>query len=376
MQRPQVVLVNPLDPMRYDLDRDAVAHVLKTDYGLYVASYSNFVDFEKDLKNQKVALDKLMFMAVQEHDWSSFGKNSVTLQNGLMKSYNEPIILITPSDDEDNPRVNSTVLEYGQARLLRVESLADIVDILSRESQILQQKSTIRSLAEEMHWFQFAYDKNYTGLDDNTLGVQDFNGKIVAEFIRCHLLPGLLVKQEYDDVLPRKMIFMEQKGNDYMKYLLKLKNLKPTEREQLALNLERILGIVRHTDGGLIYTESSFGHDVAGYAIDAVSLEDAITIGKGAHNLAGDILRHKLEYIEYLRKKKNPEYSSRPKIIRGLVYLEIEGYGVPIVEIKIGQNDEIIRRVGTHIIQQRKMLPIDAHANLIDGNYTSPRIIV
>jgi hypothetical protein len=162
--------------------------------------------------------------------------------------------------------------------------------------------------------FHLAYLKNKGCM----LGTPDYNHTIVAEFLRNQILPGSLVKEEFDNIkLPRvdKVIL-----SNFEKDLKSLKNYSEEEKISLNKKIDYELGMFENKR-----FRTGFSEKVNGFAMEAKTFRRYITSDFGDHWNAD-------MYLYYQITKKNL-FLERYKvhICKGLIINKILENGSPLL---------------------------------------------
>lgn len=223
----------------------------------------------------------------------------------------------------------------------------------------------------EMAAILHAYNSNYDGGEDDVLvATPDDNTKIVAEYIRMRLLPAVHKASEFEATFDSTVIWPEQELADYDRDLEAIRAMTKKQRVSLDDQLLEISGRKRDR-GGIMVLRSSHGDQVAGFAIDSHTLKSAETQGFGLHALAAMNLSAELDDLE------DYDRETVGVILRGNIFFDVEGFKTPIVQLFLpwpvqdhSEFDPQFQRVGSHLISQRRMIPVDYDCNLVDGTFS------
>lgn len=178
-----------------------------------------------------------------------------------------------------------------------------------------------------------AYRRNYLGEnEEKMLAVPDYNGQIVAEAIRCRLLPSSTISQEYDQAVwaAQEKVFEPKDDEEINRTIRQIKSLNEQQKEDLRY-------LMSNTSRG-----SSLGNCRALY-MDPETLLYEISHGSGDHGPARIRLIATLTSFAGLKwaAEKRPgcdprvneeeKYFSGP-FVEGLIY-EVNGYSVPLLHL-------------------------------------------
>lgn len=234
--------------------------------------------------------------------------------------------------------------------------------------------------AQEFDNLVKAYEANHPD-DDHMLGTPDDNTKAVAEYLRCRLLGYPLIVDEFDRVIQRKVLVEQQPEDAFQKDLERIKGMNDEEKQKLMDILDQNQGLQVDETGYKRMFRQSMGFYVHGFAIDSVTLKYVMTQGTGVHHgAASHWLARSLEAYEAIKRGQNfrdsdeEEYVEDRVFFTGLAHSAVEGFTTPIVAFKdlpsmTPEEIEDLKRVGSYLISQRLLVPIDRRGNILDKSY-------
>jgi hypothetical protein len=219
--------------------------------------------------------------------------------------------------------------------------------------------------------FVTAYDANLgDDPDANLLGPVDYNHRLVTQALRMRLLPSSLLKGEFDDVVHVPPPVTSLPKVDSVTYAIELERIRTmdaVERKKFYHSLLHATGCAPAEGGGIWKMEVSSGNNNLGFAIDALTLHSAKTVGFGSHALAQELLKFELEIIESLRKRhcgiaETSDERVGRYIIPGLIVMSLEGFATPILMLyqPFGENTELFHKVAKYIIELGQCIPVYA----------------
>ncbi len=377
MYKAKVAFIGDVNPMSdYKHETYAIKHVLEKDHDLECLLYHCFEDFKQDLDEKQFSLDEVIMMLIGIYEFKDYGNSIIDLST---KVYDNGIpVIIFPcyhfDEDNDDDYSSSDYSKYDNIHFVEYDGdfLFDLIPDVKKKFKKRQQ---ILFVSDEIELLEYAYNYHYSGdkEDERVLGVPCFNDKIVAEYLRCRQLGGNLVKAEYDDILPRKPLFLKIVDEIYMVNLNKIKQLSKDEKRELHAALLRCAGRELLKGGGIRVKKPSQGQNIRGFAIHPETLVYLETTQAGQHCLADHHLKHRLCRIS----QKRDDYDAEPcdfDVITGLIHEKVPDYDVPILELSglSCYSDETIRKIGKFIINQGKYIPIDQKQNVLDEDYEFP----
>lgn len=244
-----------------------------------------------------------------------------------------------------------------------------ISDLVNNSTGLIRAKR--RLVGPEMEALLHAHITNY---GDDTEGTPDPNHRIVAEWLRCHMLPGELVKKEFDDTLERPVALPKMDNDVYLQEVESFRRMDDAQRLALEDEILERQGYQRDPRGGILVVRASKGSRVMGFAIDAETLMTVKISAFGMHAAAEGRLRNNLERLHKMKKlPKRERYDYRT--VAGLIHVGLSNYQTPVVQLyEPNVPDPSVynadfQRIGRHLLASKELIPIDAYGYLIDGSY-------
>lgn len=357
--------------------RDALCYFLRENCGCEVVQYENNYEFKEDLHRLKKysACRQLILVIVKQEVFSDQHEQILQLVRCQLCT-NIPVVVI-PDRWIDEPFNGSPDDNWVYAFDYTDSDLVELVDRLVTEwkpSHNWFGAETAEDQVTLMAQLENAYRKHYLS-DGNKgmLGTPDRNHIIVAEALRVRLLPAEFLKAEFDDTIEAVPLALASiKPSVYKQEEAKIRKMTDEERKALSHALLRERGYEPTENGGVYVTRASCGESVNGFAIDPVTLETHITYRFGEHHLCGDILALRINAIEALQNCKQPyaldyekEQECRWRLITGLIFSEINGFTIPLLQLYTSDADEEQIRKVVHFLQKlQKFILVDHDGNL------------
>lgn len=378
MARPVIVYVeremksNDLD----NSDRGALVYLFGVHCGCEVVLYDSVWEFEGDLRKVRLLAEServALFIFAQEK-YSDDHKRAIKLVRRKLQ-LDIPIAVV--SNVWDNRCRNSSarkirVFCHDDPKLLELAS--DLV-LRCRPRGDWLGAETAADQAVLYRQLETVYRKNYLGPNEElVLAVPDVNGQVVAEALRIKLLPVELVKEEFDDKLERPSHDFGQVAVDiYETEVARIHAMNDSERRKFDDDMSRAMGREPLASGGYFVRRVGLGDDIAGFAIDPVTLETTTTSGFGLHHFAKDQLFYRIRHIESFRHRDKGGLTEKLyrechwRLIGGLI-LQMRGFASPIIVLyQEDSPDSDLKKVAGYILRQRKFIPVTADGQLIEG---------
>ena len=349
------------------IEKEALLHVLEQDSGYSVLEFGNNFDFEDRIEevlehHRREML--LCVLAVEDEYEEDFSVCKRVHEITREKIGNTVPVVISPYREGVNAALSATdphvhmLGPYHPEFLQRLSEWARKLE----DSPMARRRNT----AEERRMLRHSYDFH---TDEETfLGAVDDNHKEVAEYLRLKNMPSLCMKEYFDDCLPREApILAPVDETMFRQEMDTLKRMDPRQRESFLWRL-----VQRGPDG------VSYGPTVSGFAIDLRSKVSVESHGYGLHAYAGQFLLDKLRVLQGIRRHAHifDEKAIEADIVRGMIHREVEGHTIPIVRFydighreMSGLPEEVIRELGRYLLAERKYIPVDYHARVIDEEY-------
>lgn len=229
-----------------------------------------------------------------------------------------------------------------------------------------------RLAGPEMQALLHAYNTHYD--DDHHLSTPDPNTKIVAEYIRCKLLPPEVLGEEFDNTLERPVNLPSVETGVFRQEAERIASMTDSERTAFMDLILEHEGCERAPNGGIMVKRATKGGEVIGFAIDADSLWAVKVAGFGMHAVAESRLHDYLEALDELRGLPEREHW-KMRTIQGLIHINLQGFQSPVVQLfgqrvpDMSEYDAEYQRVGNHLLTQREMIPVDGYGRLINRDY-------
>lgn len=361
--------------------RDALSFFLRQHLGCEVIVYDYDRDFEEDIARiEKFSKGgQLIVVIVKQQEYDDQHTRIIKkVRDDLSKSL--PIVVIPDWRGEE--RFNGLpddplVYTHAHSSPELVELINNLIAAWKPGLNWLGAQTT-EDQAILMAQLENAYRKHYLDdEDDGMLGTPDRNHQIVAEALRLKLLPSICLKAEFDDTIERKTrVFVTAEPSVYQKEVEKIKAMTDDERKEFDHSLDRARGHMPAEGGGVYVTRASCGENVNGFAIDPVTLETYVTRRFGEHHMAKDMLAHRVEVIEELKKGRNgsapededAEYRVKWRIMAGLIFSEIDGFTTPILRLykEHGDNEEDSKKVVAFLLREQRFIPVDFDGKLME----------
>lgn len=359
--------------------RDALSYFLREHCGFKVILY-RLGDFFRDdlpaLKNY-ASREMLTLVIVRQE----FGQENEVIRSVRTElSENLPIVVI-PDDWLGANGIDEKFIPPPDDKLIHVFDHTDagLIDLVENIAASWKSKRGWLGATskEDRTRLSAQLEQTYrSNLDDgDEKGASDPNHMVVAEALRLRLLPPELIKKQFDDKLeasPAKTL--KTQPSVYIKEFEKIRDMNKDERLNFKHALMRAQGQEPAESGGVYVRRATCGSDINGFAIDPVTMETLETSRFGLHHAAADMLAHRIRVIEALKIRKNhyfmtdeEENACRWRIMRGLIYLKLDGFQTPILELIALQDhsEKDIRKVIRFLRKQQKYIPVNYHGQLI-----------
>lgn len=356
--------------------REALNFFLREDCGCEVLLYEGEWDFEEDLARLKqyAKFNILVLVIVAQAQYSDQHERVIKIVRDNLPPF-FPVNVIptgwsesfTGKSDDTAVYVNDH-MDKGLEELVRslTANWKAPIDWLGAETKADQ--------AILMLQLENAYRTHYLGdNDEGMLGTPDVNSQIVAEALRLRLLPSEFLKAEFDDTLPQgRTNFERVEKSVYAEELAMLRAMTDDERKKLSDALSRARGHEPSPGGGVFVTRASCGSDVAGFAIDPITLEVVVINRFGLHAYAAEMLRYRVGAIEEIRSHSFVDKHSRENyIIEGLIFTKINGFQTPLLQLFVGEfqgtEPEHQAKVARFLLAEQKYIPINYEMEVIEG---------
>ncbi|MBX4205486.1 MAG: hypothetical protein KW788_04900 [Candidatus Doudnabacteria bacterium] len=356
--------------------REALNFFLREDCGCEVLLYEGDYDFEEDLARLKqyAKFNILVLVIVAQAQYSDEHERVINcVRTNLSPRF--PINVIPGGFTErfegrtDDPAVHvNDHMDKGLEELVRslTANWKAPIDWLGAETKDDQ--------AILMSQLENAYRTHYLGdNDEGMFGTPDVNSQIVSEALRLRLLPSQFLKAEFDDTLPQgRTSFDRIEQSVYAEELAKIRAMTEAERNQLSDALSRARGHEPSPGGGVFVTRASNGPDVAGFAIDPLTLETVVINRFGLHAMAAEMLRYRIGAIEEIRSHDFVDkYGRETYIIEGLIFTKIDGFQTPLLQLFVGEfqgtEPEHQAKVARFLLAEQKYIPINYDMKVIEG---------
>jgi len=354
-------------------DRAALTYFLREMCGCEVALYDYVDYFKEDLPRLKKAADRLILVIVKQGHFDDHDE-IITMVRRLSKKV--PVVVIPQWNADEEFTGNPGALVYAFQH--RDEGLIDLVRHLTAEwkppldwlgGETVTDKAIMASQLEQ------AYRVHHPGEDDEgSFAPQDPNGSVVAEALRIKLLGSQFVASEFDDTLRSGRggkVFRPTTA--YEEESARVRGMNETERRTLHDALLRARGREPMPGGGHIVLRASSGDNVAGFAIDPVTLETLTTSEFGLHHHVRAMLANRLERIEDYRTPGGAFMGEcEHRIVTGLIFSKIPGFKTPLLQIHTNEGgeaveEETLRKITRFLKKQRQFIPITSDGQLIEG---------
>ncbi|MFA6273593.1 MAG: hypothetical protein WC662_00330 [Candidatus Paceibacterota bacterium] len=219
---------------------------------------------------------------------------------------------------------------------------------------------TKRDQAIIMVQLRKAYQNNYLlENEEEMLGIPDFNGQIVAEALRIHLLSDpILVKAEFDDAIKGE----EEKQvpiplSVYEQETKKLQSMTKEEIYSLETLMLREEGYERDRGSSCLIKIDTCSNNIKGFAIDTQSFVTLTTSDYGMHYYASEELAWKIY-----------QWSSHHNIVGGLIVHKVGGFTTPILRLfnhplATSCSEEQSKAIAEFIKKEGKYLLVDHDCN-------------
>ncbi|HLC94487.1 MAG TPA: hypothetical protein VJH96_02890 [Patescibacteria group bacterium] len=396
--------IRPYIAHRFELNRDdnlyarkqerALEYILQNDLQCNVISVPDF-HYEADDTDQSLYIKEavklnrrglllaLLMRKEKDEDLVAFQEEDIRSIRKLFGKDLPILFLVDRGGVNSIEKMRNNVFE---CELISEDFLRFINQLKEGKQPMIDEEKKRRAYPEMLTLLQ-VYNAHYQD-DERMFAPPDDNTRIVAEHIRINQIPVDQIKREYDDVLPQSIFNVsnfdicvcEQKH--YYSLLEKIRHYTSIEKKEFIYRVYLNMGL-RIEKGGFYVESITKGDHIAGFASDPETFHTLIEGRFGLHDCAGEFLAEEIIHIKGIRKGKHyleDFYSPKKQQIQDRVfsgYLHKENKYLPEFDVPLvmlwskRSNVQSARKVGSYLISQRKMIPIDKDGLLIDQNYLS-----
>ncbi len=192
-----------------------------------------------------------------------------------------------------------------------------------------------------------AYRINYR---DSMAPSNDF---IVLEAIRLRLLPSELIKKEFDNVL---IGILENPTIDNLTLEKERESIK-----HLLEDPEKLMSLLESSADSV-----SRGYEIAGFAIDPITLQYSYFSGFGKHRLTTiDLVDRLSRFYLMIGNSFIDDYELQSRFIEGEIFFQVPGFKTPIMRFYGRNKKEDVEKVVRHLSAKEKYIFIDVDHNLL-----------
>ncbi|MDE1874926.1 MAG: hypothetical protein KGH68_02575, partial [Patescibacteria group bacterium] len=300
-KRPVVIIVGHMSPPGIDVndvdsERDAFTAFVRDSYGCQSLVFDHLVFLQEKLEDVKKLVgddDAALFVVTQSRYDDDHNKLVAVVRESISETI--PISVIKgypdyeyPIAEFNDPNVNVTSSSDGA-----IDALAAIIDSRrTRDSKKdyfgLTDPREVRSLSSRLA------SVHATESAESELAAMGENDRVLFQALRLRLLPPTELKAGFDDVVrqiePENEPLPTVRSPVYEAEVERIRSMDDAARDAFYDVLLAATGCIRAPGGGIFKREIGRGQNNFGFAIDAVSFEEAITKGFGSHNMAAFFL--------------------------------------------------------------------------------------